>query len=218
MLSSRLRLRAPTGSCSLSFYDVSVERSWKVGNAKLQLEATLDAKGSPRLVASASGLRWEACPWASLAVALTRTSTTTSIATQLVFRPTAVIDEKDLRLSLIVRPHVDGVAPPYGISKAVMTVRVSDWSADVTVYPHEADWLDGLFFLECKARGSLRLGAAGSVTIDLLSLWTTTVPGRLDLSLAYKPRTGRTFAFEWGLDLPNRSLDTLSFQFQSAWR
>lgn len=216
-INSQLRLRAPTGSCSLSFYDAAAERCWQAGDAKIQIKAILDANGIPKLIASTSGLQWDAWPWASLSAEVVRTITATSLTAEVDLLPMILLDDKDLRLALTLAPSREGLFAPCGISKAVMTACMADWRANVTVYPHASDWIEKTYFLECKTRGSLGLAGAGSLTIDIVSLWTTTAPGKMTLALTHKPCAQRTFALQWALDLPHRSLDALSLLVQIEW-
>lgn len=216
-MGGRIRWRAPTGSCKMTFHDARLTLSGTGCGIDAQGSILLDARGFRRLEVELSGLAWDGLPWVSCDIEIVRTLTGTDIT----FRPddTMTLRPCDGDLRLVLTVHVPDLQDPgsWRLTKAVATWRSADWKVTVTALPEPAHWIRKTYWLESKATGTFRFDLAGSLIAEFEMLWTETAAEVLTFALTRRPTPHRSFALGWAMDLPARKLQEMTLSAQIRW-
>ena len=211
------RLRAPSGSCSLAFYDANVDLSFDWCGADTDIEITIDDDGFDEWVVELSDLTLVQIPWCTFDLEFTRTAEKTSLE----LTPIATLETSWCAASLDLEfeaefpnaPHL----LPLTITEAVLSCDIGEWEVETTVLFDPSQWIAKAYWLELQADAAIDLAACGEVSLELVFLWTEAHLGRALFELTYEPGESFSISIEGDLDLENRELDQLIVTLQIEW-
>jgi hypothetical protein len=216
-LSARGRWRAPTGSCVLLFYDTEVGISFSCCGIDSEVEIALKHDGFDAYTVSLSGLTFDTIPWLSLDLELTHSIDATIMTVEHDLSMTITPCSNALDLTLLAIWGSPSALSGLRVSKATLSWAIENWNLDVIASFDKEDWIRKTYWLRGKARGSFRLGYSGTLTTELVSLWTEDSLGELSFCLTHKQTPRRTFALSWSLHPQEKRLDTVSLLAQVKW-
>jgi hypothetical protein len=206
-----VRLRAPTGSCALVFYDASLELSFTVCAVETGFEIVLDDDGFDRALLTLSDLRAAEIPWVTVDVEIKRTLAAMTVKLKPDIAVGSLLCAGDVKLSFNAELVDAANWLSVRVSEIALSWKVADWKIDVTADLEDDDWL------ECKAKGTLKLGSAGTLTLDLTSSWTDTTLSEASFALTHKLTSRYTVGVNWTIDGLNERLDSLGLTFEVTW-
>jgi len=216
-IGTSIRLRAPTGSCLLLFYDASADIAFDWCGIETDLGIVFDDDGFDEFVVEFSDLDIVRIPWLTFDLEITRTVEATTVE----FSPDVVLESPwcgggfDLELEgdLPSAPNL----LPISIDEASLTWEVEEWEIEANVYFNANDWIDDLYWLEVEAETAFDLDPSGEVALELALLWTESTLGRAQSVLTYEPGDKVSIAIEGNINLDDGLLDWLALELQMEW-
>jgi hypothetical protein len=216
-ISTSFRLRAPSGSCALVFYDASADAAFDWCGIETDLEIAIDDDGFDEFVLKLSDLAHAQFPWLTFDLECTRTTEKTTVK----LTPAAILESS--WCEAILDLEFEGEFPntpnllPLAITEAVLTWEIGEWELEATAILDPDKWIAKTYWFELQADAAIDLGDCGEVTLELTFLWTETDLGRSLFSLAYESEDPFSISIEGDFDLENGELDQLSLTLQSEW-
>jgi len=211
------RLRAPSDSCSLTFYDANVDLSFDWCGADTDIEITIDNDGFDEWVVELSDLTLARIPWCTFDLEFTRTAEKTTVE----LTPAVILETFLCSASLDL--EFEGEFPnaphllPLTITEAVLDYDIEEWGFEITAIFDPSQWIAKTYWLELQADAAIDLAACGEVSLELVFLWTEAHLGRALFELAYEPGESFSISIEGDLDLEDRELDQLVVTLQIEW-
>jgi hypothetical protein len=215
--STSFRLRAPTGSCALVFYDADADLTFDWCGFETDLEISFDDDGFDEVVAELSDLALTRMSWCTFDLEIARTIDKTDVK----ITPTAILESSWCEATLDL--EFEGEFPntpnllPLAITEAVLSWEIGEWELEATAILDPDKWIAKTYWFELQADAAIDLGACGEVTLELTFLWTETDLGRSLFALAYESEDPFSVSIEGDFDLENGELDQLSLTLQSEW-
>jgi len=206
------RLRAPSGSCRLLFYDASADAAFDWCGIETDLEVSFDDDGFDEFVIEFSDLCLEKIPWVLIDLEITRTQekSVVELSSEIVFESPWCSGCFDLGFegSISTEPNPF----PFSIDEVSLAWDVGGWEVDATAAPEAA-----IYWLEIEADTAFDLDPCGEVSLDLTFLWTEIRLGRVCFVLIYEPSTQLAIIFESDIDLETEQLDRLVLGVTIEW-
>ncbi|MFC2106358.1 hypothetical protein ACFLS0_06380 [Candidatus Bipolaricaulota bacterium] len=216
-IDTSFRLRAPSGSCALVFYDAGLDAAFDWCGIEIDLEFAFDDDGFDKLIAEFSDLNLAPIPWLTFDLEITRTleKTTVKLSPDVVLESSLCAGILDLEFegSFPNEPNL----LPLSIDEACLTWEIEGWEIEANVYFNPDDWVDDLYWLEIDAEAAFDLDTGEEMSLDLTLLWTETKLGRMRPTLTYEPSDKLSIAVNWDIDLDDEQLDSLALELQTEW-
>ena len=216
-IGTSFRLRAPSGSCALVFYDASADVAFNWCGVETSLEAVFDDDGFDEFVVEFPNLNLARIPWLTFDLEITRTLETTTVD----FSPDVVLDSPWYTGTLDL--EFEGSLPsepnllPISINEASLTWESGKWEMVAAAILDPSDWINDLYWLELEAEAAFDLDTSGEVSLDLALFWTETSLGRVLSVFTYEPSDMFSIAIECNIDLDIGQLDRLALELQIEW-
>ena len=216
-IETSFRLRAPSGSCALTFYDAGLEMAFDLCGIDTGMEVGFDDDGFDEFVFAFSDLNLAQIPWFTFDLEITRTPEKTTVE----LSPDVVLESPWCAGTLDL--EFEGSFPnepsllPISIDEASLAWDIEEWEIVSTAYIDPDEWVDDLYWLEVEAEGAFDLHTCGQVSLNLALLCTQTALGRARSVLTYEPSDKFAIAIDWDIDLDNGQLDRLALELQIGW-
>ncbi len=216
-IDTSFRLRAPSGSCALVFYDADLDVEFDWYGVETDLEIAIDDDGFDEFVVEFSDLSLERVPWFTFDLEFTRTeeNTVVKLSPDIVLESPRCAGTLDIELEGSF-PSVPNILP-LTITEVVLTWEIGEWEIEVTAALDPDEWIADLYWLEVEAEAAFDLGSCGEVSLDLTFLWTETALGRTQFVIAYEPRDEFSIAINADIDLDTGQLEYLALELQIEW-
>lgn len=216
-IDTSFRLRAPSGSCSLVFYDADVELAFDWCGIATDLEIAIDDDGFDEWVVELSDLSLEQVSWFTFDLEITRAAENTVVK----LSPDVVLQSPWCEASLDLEfegefPNAPSILP-VAITEAVLAWEISDWEIEATAVMAPSEWIDDIYWFELQAEAAFDLDVCGEVSLDLTFLWTEVALGRTRFALVYETCDSLTITVEGDFDLTISQLDCLSLVLGIEW-
>ncbi|MFC2078868.1 hypothetical protein ACFLSZ_02700 [Candidatus Bipolaricaulota bacterium] len=211
------RLRAPSGSCSLLFYDAGLDVQLAWCRIETDLEIAFDKDGFDEVVIAFSDLALARIPWLTFDLEVTKTLEATTVE----FSPECVLAAS--WSSGHIELEFEGTFPdepallPLSINEAALALEIGEWEIDTTAILDPNNWIDDLYWLELEAEATFDLGPCSEVSLGLTFLWTEIDLGRVLTVLAIELADNLATAVAWDLDLDAKQLDRIGLELQIEW-
>ena len=216
-IDTSFRLRAPSGSCALVFYDAGVNVAFDYSEIEIDLEVSFDDDGFDELGIEFSDLNLAPIPWATFDLEITRTleKTTVKLSPDVVLESSLCAGTLELEFegSFPNEPNLF----PISIDEACLTCEIEEWEIEANVYFNPDEWVDDLYWLEVEAEATFDLNTCREMSLDLTLLWTGTKLGRIRPVLTYEPNDKFSICVEWDIDLDEGQMDRLALELQTEW-
>lgn len=216
-IDTSFRLRAPSGECSLLFYDAGLDVAFDWCGIETDLEVAFDDDGFDEFVLEFSDLNLAPFPRFTFGIEITRTleKITVELSPDIVLESTLCTGTLDLEFdgSFPTEPNL----LPLSIDESSLTWESGDWEIEANAYFNPNDWVDDLYWLEIEAEAAFDLDTCGEISLDLTLLWTETVLGRAQFVLTYEPSDKFSIGIDWDIDLDNEQPDRLALELQIEW-
>jgi hypothetical protein len=211
---TRLRLRAPTGSCVFAFYDADLGVAFTWCEIDSEIALAFDDDGFDELVLEWSDVTLARFPW-------------------VLFDVEVVIDlagweiEVDPMLGLAIEGcleiEIEAALPGFPQLAEVREVEIvgswkcGPWETDATIRLDPDDWIDDLYWLEVEADLEIDLTPCGELAATFLLDWTETALGRIGVETAYSPTDRISFGCDATRDLETGRLEEVTLALEFAW-
>lgn len=216
-IDTSFRLRAPSGSCSLAFYDADLDIEFDWCGIETDLEIAIDDDGFDEFVVEFSDLSLERVPWFTFDLEFARTVETTGVklSSDIVLESPWCAGTLGLELGgdLPNEPNLF----PISITEASLAWEIGEWEIKATAALDPNNWIAGLYWLEIEAEAAFDLDTCGELFLDLTFLWTETILGRSQFAIAYEPGEVFSIAMNADIDLDTGQLDRLGLELQIEW-
>jgi len=216
-IETSFRLRAPSGSCALTFYNAGLEMAFDLCGIDTDMEVGFDDDGFDEFVVEFSDLNLAQIPWFTFDLEITQMLGDTSVE----ISPNVVLESPwcagTLELELEGNLPGDPNLFPISIDRVSLTCVVKEWEIVSTAYIDPDEWVADLYWLEVEAEGVFDLHTCGQVSLNLALLCTQTALGRARSVLTYEPSDKFAIAIDWDIDLDNGQLDRLALELQIGW-
>ena len=212
-----IRLRAPSGSCALAFYDASLDLEFDLCEIATDFEIDFDDDGFDEVVIEFSDLRLEAVAWATFDLEIEWTTNETKMA----LSADLALDGTWCGEALAI--EIDGGltnAPsllPFEIQEIEIDWEADPWEIEATVILDPDEHIDDVYWLAMEASGDLGSGlACGGLSLELILYWDEAQLGRFGAELSLEPGDGVTV--ELALDLSSAGDDdSISLGMHLEW-
>ena len=216
-LEADVRLRAPSGGCSLSFYDASVVLGFEWCDVETKLELEVDDDGFDEAMLELSDLVIDSIPWVTLDVEIewTRQETAIDLSADLALEGVWCGETLTIELEGDL-PNAPSLLPVV-IQEITIDWEVDPWEIEATVIVDPNETIDDAYWLAIEASGDLGSGlACGDLSIDLIMLWDEAHLGRFGAELSLEP--GDDVTVELAFDLSSTGDDdSISLGLHVAW-
>lgn len=216
-VSTSLRWRAPTDSCSLVFYDADVELKFDWCGVETDLEISVDDDGLDEVVAEFSDLALARISWCTFDLEFTRTNDKTAVK----LAPSATLETSWCEASFDL--EFEGEFPnaphllPLMINEAVASWEIGEWDLELTAILEPSNWIAKTYWLELEADIDIDLGCCGEASLELTWLWTESTLGRSRFVLSYESEPSLSMAIECDVDLEDGELDQIALTVGTEW-
>ena len=216
-IEASFRLRAPTGSCALVFYDTGLDVAFDWCEIEVNLELALDDDGFDEFVVEFSELNLAQIPWATLDLEITRTlgKTAVKLSPDVILESSLCAGTLDLEFegSFPNEPNL----LPISIDEASLAWDIEEWEIETNVHLNPDDWIDDVYWLEIEAEAAFDLDADSEVSFELALLWTEHRLGRAQAVLTYEPSDRFSVAIDWDIDIDDRQMNRLALELHTEW-
>ena len=214
---ARVRLRAPSGSCGLLFYDVDLGLDFEWCGIDTEFEIAIEDDGFDEAVLELKDMTHPRIPWAAFDLEITRTmsSTTVELSPELTLSTPWCAAYLDLEF--------DGELPdapslfPLAIGEVHLGFDAADWEIEATATADPSDWIDDLYWLEVEMETEIDLSPRGELAIGFGTLWTQTQLGEAVGEMTYEPTEGLTLSLSGVIDCIARQIDVLGAAVTVSW-
>jgi len=216
-IGTSFRLRAPSGSRSLIFYDADVELAFDWCGIETDLEIAIDDDGFDKFVIELSDLELAQIPWVTFDLEFTRTAKKVTVELSPDVTLTSFWGSGSCELK------IEGSTPnspsilPIAITEAVLTWELEEWKLEAAAILDTDEWIAKAYWLELQAKVAFDLDDCSEVSLEVVFLWTETNLGRSRFALGYEIGDPFTITIEGDLDLDIGQLDCLSLELCTEW-
>jgi hypothetical protein len=211
---TRLRLRAPTGSCTYVFYDADLEVGFTWCGVETEIALEFDDDGFDELTIEWSDVTLAAFPWLFFDV---------EVAIDLAgweFEVDPMLSiEIDGCLEIEIEAELPGF-PHFGEVRKVEIVASWDcgpWETEATIRLDPDDWIDDLYWLEVEADLEIDLVPCGELAATIVLDWTETALGRIELETTWSPTERISFGAAATRDLDAGESEDVEFKLEFEW-
>jgi len=214
---ARARMRAPSGSCDLLFYDADLGFDFEWCGIDTDLEIAIEDDGFDEAVLELKDMIHPRVPWAAFDLEITRTLTSTTV--ELTPELTLTTPWCAAHLGL----EFDGELPcapslfPLAIGEVHLEFVVADWEIEATACADPSDWIDKLYWLELETEIEIDLDSCGGLAVGIQGLWTPARLGKAVAEMTYEPTEDLTLTLSGTIDCIARQIDILEASVSIAW-
>jgi len=211
---TRLRLRAPTGSCAFAFYDadLGVAFTWCGIDSEIALE--FDDDGFDELTLELSDVTLAAFPWVFFDIEVVIDLAGWEFDVDPVL--SIVIEgclEIEIEAELPGFPHLGEVREV----EIVASWECGPWETEATIRLDPDDWIDDLYWLEIETDLEIGLVPCGELAMTVVLDWTETTLGRIEVETTWSPTDRISFGFAATRDLEAGEFEEVAFNLEFEW-
>lgn len=211
---TRLRLRAPTGSCLFTFYDADLEVDFTWCGIDSEIALAFDDDGFDELTLEWSDATLAAFPGvlADVEVAIDLVEWKLEVDPAL----SAVIEgcvEIEIEAELPGFPCLGELREP----EIVACWEFGPWEAEATIRLDPDDWIDDLYWLEVETGFEIDLLPRGELATTLVLDWAETALGRIEVESVYSPTERIALGTATARDLDTGQLEEIALTMELDW-
>ena len=211
---TRLRLRAPTGSCVFVFYDFDLEVGFAWCGIDSAIAVAFDDDGFDELAFEWSDVTLDVLSGVSFDI-------------EAVIDPTEWEFEVDPTLSATIggclEIEIEAELPGFPHLGEVRDVEVvaswecSPWETEVTIRLDPDDWIDDLYCLEVEADLEIDLVPCGELAMTVVFDWTETTLGRVEVECTWSLTERVSLGCDVTRDMETGQLEEVAFNLEFEW-
>lgn len=213
-IGTRLRLRAPTGSCSFGFYDADLEVAFTWCGIDSEIGVAFDDDGFDELTLEWSDVTLAALPWLFFDV---------NVAIDLAEWEAEVDPMLSVAVEGCLEIEIEATLPGFPClgelreAEIVASWECGPWETETTIRLDPDDWIDDLYWLEIEADLEIDLVPCGELAATLVLDWIQTTLGRIEVESTWSPSERTTFSAATARDLDTGQLEEIAFNLEFEW-
>jgi len=211
---TRLRLRAPTGSCALVFYDADLGVAFTWCGIDSEIALAFDDEGFDEVTLEGSDVTLAALPGVLFDV---------EVAIDLVEWELTVDPMFNVAIESCLEIEIEAELPGFPrlgeVRKAeiVASWACEPWETEATIRLDPDDWIDDLYWLEVEADLEIDLVPCGELAATLVLDWTETTLGRIEMESTWSLTKRISFGGAATRDLESGQLEEVAFNLEFEW-
>jgi hypothetical protein len=211
---ARLRLRAPTGSCTYVFYDADLGAAFTWCGIESEIALAFDDDGFDELTLEWSDVVLAAFPWVffDVEVAIDPAKWEVEVDPMLSMAIEGCL-EIEIEAELPGFPHLGEVRE----AEIVASWECGPCETEATIRLDPDDWIDDLYWLEVEADLEIDLVPCGELAATIVLDWTETALGRIEVETAYRPTDRVSFGCDATRDLDTGQLEEVALTLEFEW-
>jgi len=211
---ARLRLRAPTGSCTYVFYDADLGAAFTWCGIDSEVALAFDDDGFDELTFEWSDVVLAAFPWVffdvEVAIDLAKWEVEVDPMLRLAIEGCLEIE---IEAALHGFPHLGQVRE----TEIVASWECGPCETEATIRLDPDDWIDDLYWLEIEADVEIDLAPCGELAATLVLDWTQVALGQIEVECTWSPTERISFGAVGARDLGTGQLEEVSFSLEFEW-
>ena len=216
-LEADARLRAPSGGCSYSFYDASLDLEFMWCGIETDVEFEIDDDGLDEAALELSDLVIGTIPWVTfdMEIEWSPQETAIDLSADLALEGAWCGDDLTVELEADL-PNAPSLLPVV-IQEMAIEWSVDPWAFAATAILDPDEWIDDLYWLELETSAELPVGCWGELDVELVLLWDEVRLGWWETTVGFEPNDDLALDVILDFDLANSLLEAIALTVGITW-